>query len=287
MGQTTEERVDLIVKTIERIDRIGFNRLQKETGIPKKTLSKYLKQLIIDNTILRTEKGETLSSGVRYTVNFSEHTKNAIKHNLGQIAQYNQWYTDTKIRKSNTFPHYLQELSTEYYQHMMSFLFDSVPAYTFGVKRIEELLEIEKKRLDKEFKGKNRFGLWQACQEVQTELYFNASDSMYHAAIRSNHRSRDEIRIDCSNPRKLGMSTQHEEDKKIRRKGKAYRIIMENSRVDYIKDKRVKKLFIELADEYDRLSWRLLTIKYRLTGITGVHSFEPKTIKGKGVITTT
>ena len=282
MGSATpEEREDLIVKTIERIDGIGFNRLQKETGIPKKTLSKYLKALIIDKTISRTEKGETLSSGVRYTVNFSEHTKNAIKHNLGQIAQYNQWYTDTKIRKSNTFPHFLQELSTEYYQHMMSFLFDSVPAYNFGVKRIEELLETEKKRLGKEFKGKSKLRLWEACQEVQSELFFNASDSMYHAADRSSHRSRDEIRIDCSNPRKLGMSTQHEQDKKIRRKGKAYGIIMENSRVDYIKNKRVKKLFIELADEYDRLSWRLLTIKYRLAGITRAYPFEPKTIKGK------
>jgi len=82
---TPEEREDLIVKTIEKSDGIGFNRLQKETGIPKKTLTKYLNELVESKVISKTMKGKKPSNGVSYTVNFSEHTKNAIKHNLAQI----------------------------------------------------------------------------------------------------------------------------------------------------------------------------------------------------------
>ena len=177
MGPTTpEEREDLIIKIIEKSDGIGFNRLQKETGIPRKTLTKYLKELEINKIISRKKNGEKLSNGVTYTVNFSEHTKEAIKNNLAQITKYHKYYTNTKYRKSNTFPHYLQELATEYYQNMMSFLFDNVASYKYGVKRIEEQLDIEKKSLDKQFKGKSKARLWNACQEVQSYLWFNDGD---------------------------------------------------------------------------------------------------------------
>ena len=275
---TLEDREDLILKTIEKFEGIGFNRLQIETGIPKRTLIKYLNQLIKNKVVSRTMKGKKRSNGVTYTVNFSEDTKNAIKHNLGQIAQYNQWYTDRKYRKLNTFPHYLQELSMEYYQNMMSFLFYSVPSYKYGVKRIEELLEIEKKRLDKKFKGKSRARLWNACQQVQMELSFSASDSMHRASERGNYRTRDEIQIDCINPRKLEMSTQQERLKKLRtRVFSTGNLTVDKYRVDYIKDKKIKKLFLELADEYDRLAARLSTIKIRLSWITGGYPFEPKT----------
>lgn len=277
MGPTTpEEREDLIIKIIEKSDGIGFNRLQEETGIPRKTLTKYLKELEKNKIISRKKNGEKLSNGVTYTVNFSEHTKEAINHNLGQILKYHKWYTNTKYRKSNTFPHHLQELAAEYYQNMMSFLFDNIPAYNFGVKRLEEILDMEKKRLDKEFKGKNRVRLLTACEEVQMHLSENASDSIHHAAERNNHRTTDEIRIDCNNPRKLDMGMQQARlvgiiDLAI----STTTLDVGKYRVDYIKDEKIKKLFIELAEEYDQLSWRLLTIKYRLAGITGSHAFEP------------
>jgi len=271
-----DEREDLILKTIERIDGIGFNQLQQETGVPRKTLSKYLKDLEDSKVITKIKAGKKQNSRVRYIVNFSDHTKEAIKHNLGEIAKYNQWYTDKKLRKSNTFPHYLQELSVEYYSNMMSFLFDSIHAYKFGVKRLEELLYEEKKRLDKQFKGKSKAILWEACQIIQTELSFNASNSIYYAANRNNHRTRDEIIIDCANPHELKMGTQEERLKKMRAQGMIGNFSVEKNRVDYITDKKLKKLFIELADEYDRLSSRLSTIKYRLAGITGAYPFEPK-----------
>ena len=87
----------------------------------------------------------------------------------------------------------MQELAAEYYQNMMSFLFDNIPVYKFGVKRLEEILDLEKKRLDKEFKGKSKARLWNACQEVQTNLFFNASDSIYHAAERNTHRAKPRV----------------------------------------------------------------------------------------------
>jgi len=277
---TPEEREDLIVKIIEKSDGIGFNRLQKETEIPKKTLVKYLNELIKNKTISKKMKGEKLSNGVTYTVNFSEHTKEAIKHNLGQILKYHKYYTDTKYRKLNTFPHYLQELAAEYYQNMMSLLFDSVPAYNYGVKRLEEVLLDEKKRLDKEFSRKDKLNLWEACQEVQIYLSGNGSDSIYDVADRRSLRTRDEIQIDCVNPHMLGMGTQHKEQKKLFGIPVAVPIGMgayqKDFRVHQIKDEKTKKLFIELADEYDKLSQRLSTIKYRLAGITGAYPNEPK-----------
>lgn len=282
MGPSTpEERDDLIVKTIERSDGIGFNRLQKETGIPKKTLTKYLNEIIKSKTISKIMKGKTLSSGVTYTINFSESTKKTIKDNLEEIARYHQLFTDTKIKKSNTFPHYLQILAAEYYQNMISFLFDNVSAYKFGVKRLDELLDKEKKILDKEFKGKSKSRLWEACQEVQINLSDSAAASVIFAAGRNSYRTKDEIRIDCINPEELEIGIQQERLKKISAKVTSTdNVTLEKYRVDYIKDKKIKKQFIELVDEYDLLVAKISFIKYRLAEITGAHHFDPKTITG-------
>ncbi len=278
MGPSTpDERKYAIIKAIEKNEDIGYLELHRETGIPKKTLDKNLDELIDEKIISKIKKGEKPNSKVKFIINFSDDTKKAIKHNLGQIAQYDQWYTDTKYRKINTFPHYLQELALEYYQNMMAYLFYSVPSYKYGVKRIEELLEIEKKRLDKEFKGKRRAILQDACQQVQIELSFSASNSMYDAADRSTHRTRDEIQIDCINTRRLEMFTEEERLKKLRtRVFSTGKLIVGKYRVDYIKDKKIKKLFLELAEEYDQLAARLSTIKYRLKMISGGYPFEPK-----------
>ena len=273
---TVEDREYLILKTIENSEGIGFNGLQKKTGIPRKTLSKYLKDLDDNNVITKKKSEGKPNNRVRYVVNFPEDVKDSIKHNLKQISQYNKEYADGKIRKTNTFPHYLQELAAEYYQNMMSFLFSSVPQYKFGVKRIEELLDEEKKRLDKKFNGKDKARLWNACQDVKIELASSANNSVYYAANRNNYRTRDEIIIDFINPRKLNMVPQEERMNRLRKQGLRGGFSVERYRVDYIKDKKIKKLFIELANEYDELSQRVSTIKYRLAGITGAYPYEPK-----------
>jgi len=275
-ANTREEKIYLILKTIENHEGIGPSQLQIKTQIPKKTLYKYLDELEKDKVITKKKTGNKSNSRVSYTVNFSDDLKNAIKHNLGQILKYHKWYTGTKYRKLNTFPHYLQELAAEYYQNMMSLLFDGVPAYKYGVKRLEEILLEEKKRLDKEFNRKDKLRLWVACQEVQFYLSGNGSDSIYHAADRNNLRTKDEILIDCVNPSPLNFGTQEERLKKVKAQViSTATLTVDKYRVDFIKDEKIKKLFIELADEYDQLSQRLRTIKYRLAGITGSCPFEP------------
>jgi len=277
---TRDEKIYLILKTVENNEGIGPTQLHIKTKIPKKTLYKYLEEMITDQVISKKKLGKKSNSRVSYVVNFSDHTKEAIKNNLAQITKYHKYYTNTKYRKSNTFPHYLQELATEYYQNMMSFLFDNVASYKYGVKRIEEQLDIDKKRLDKQFKGKSKARLWNACQEVQSYLWFNAGDSIHHASERYDYRTRDEIQIDCINHHPLGMGTQHKEQKKLFGIPLAVPIGMgayqKDFRVHQIKDEKTKKLFIELADEYDKLSQRLSTIKIRLSWITGGGPFEPK-----------
>ena len=108
----------------------------------------------------------------------------------------------------------------------------------------------------------------------------NGSDSGYEIADRRSRRTRDEIQIDCVNPRMLGMGTQHKEQPKMFGIPVAVPIgqgaYQRDFRVHQIKDEKIKKLFIELADEYDKLSQRLSTIKYRLAGITGAYPYEPK-----------
>jgi len=270
---TSEGRIDLILKTIENSEDIGFNKLHEKTKIPKKTLSKYLKELKKEGTV--TEEPTGKNRGVKYYVNFDEGTKTAIKQNLAQISKPDLSFYETKYRKTNAFPHFLQELAAEFYQNMMSYLFWSTASYKYGVKRIEEILETEKKKLDKQFKGKSRAKLWNDCQTVHTELSFNASDSLYHAEMRNDYRTEDEIIIDCIHLRPLEMGTQEDRLKKLRAQGVFGNFTVGKYRADYIKDKKTKKLFLELADEYDRLSSRLSTIKYRLSGIVHGPPWEP------------
>ena len=81
------------------------------------------------------------------------------------------------------------------------------------------------------------------------------------------------------NPNMLGMGTQHKEQKKLFGIPLAVPIGMgayqKDFRVHQIKDEKTKKLFIELANEYDKLSHRLSTIKIRLSWISGGSPFEP------------
>jgi len=115
--------------------------------------------------------------------------------------------------------------------------------------------------------------LGEACESVYNELYGNAINSMITAACRNHHRSHDEILLDCTNISTLEMSTQNEYVQKNRNKLKSS-TFLELFRVDYIKDKKTKKQFIELADEYDKLAGKLDIIKDRLIRITGAYPFE-------------
>jgi len=270
---TSEDREDIILKIIEKSDGIGFNEIQRQSGLPKKTVDRYLKELTLNKTITRTMNGEKLSHGITYTANFSEDTKEMIAQNLAQITQYNLSYYDTKYRKSNVFPHFLQELAAEYYQNLISYFFNSIPEYKFGLKRIEEFLEIEKKKFDKEFKGKNKVRLHVACLEVQSLLSFDASGAAYDAAERNMHRTRDEIKMDCT-VQQLGINIYTKLPGDIKRMQS--RPPLEDHRLFLIEDKKLKETYIEVLNEYDALSRRLRTLKIRLAWMVNGPPWEPK-----------
>ena len=59
MGPSTpDERKYAIIKAIEKNEDIGYNELQRETGIPKKTLDNCLDELKDENIISKTFKAK-------------------------------------------------------------------------------------------------------------------------------------------------------------------------------------------------------------------------------------
>ncbi len=268
---TPESRVDLILKTIQNSENIGFNQIHRETKIPKKTLSKYLKDLKNEGTISKEKTGK--NRGVKYYVNFNEDTKKAIKHNLAQRQKPDLSFYETKYRKSNIFPHFLQGLAAEYYQNMISYLFWSVPSYKYSVKRIEEILEIEREKLEKEFTKKEKVRLSDACQAVQWELSGNVFHAEIDAGERNMHRTRDEVIADCNAISIIERGIHHNADnnkKYVRAKWG-----LDNHRINLIEDEKTKELFIKLANEYNELAKKLRNIKYRLSGIIHGPPWEP------------
>jgi len=275
---TPEERRDAIIKAIETNENIGYNELQRETEIPKKTLDNYLAELIEEKIITPEKLGEKPNSKVKFIVNFSDDTKKSIRHNLVQTTQFDLSFYDTKYRKSNTFPHLLQGLASENYQNLMSYFFDSIPAYTYGVKRIEEFLKKEKEKFDKEFTKKEKVRLHDACQEVQFVLMDNAWSAMGDAEDRSMHRTRDEVIADCNEPQKIERGTQHHKDE-YEKKSVKVKWGLDNFRVGFIEDKQTKEVFIKVANEYNELSQKLSTLKIRLAWMVHGPPWKPKNLQ--------
>src|SRR3990172_6041548 len=132
---TRDEKIYLILKTIEKYVGIGPNQLQEKTQIPKKTLYKYLEELETDQVIIKKKTGKKSNSRVSYTVNFPDELKKVIKEGLDDVHKFRGYYS-TKIQKSNTFPHHLQELAAECYLNLVSYFFYSVPQYKFVMKSL-------------------------------------------------------------------------------------------------------------------------------------------------------
>ena len=266
---TQDEREYEILKIIENDDEIGPSQIHKITGIPKKTLYKYLDELIEKGILSKIKKGNKSNSKVQYVVNFSEGLKKQIKHNVVEISNYHNTYHKTKILKSNTFPHYLERLSLQYYQNMVSFLFDNVSIYKYGVKQIEEILQNEKIILNKKFKGKNKQRLHQACQEIQRISYGRTGGSIRDAEDRTIYRTRDEIEMDSNQIEFLFISEHNE-------KNKQNNYDLKDSRVSLLSNNDEQKEWIELSKEYNTLSQQLMLIKTRMATISGSRPFEPK-----------
>ncbi len=268
---TPEEREDVILQILNHHPNgIGFNQLQKESTVPRKTLYRYLNNMQQEDKINIKKLGEKPNSELRITANFSERSKQVVNHNLEVTTKQHWTRYRTKIQKSNVFPHYLQQLSAEYYQYMIFNLFENSPLYKFALNRLEEHLAKERERLHKEFGGKNLERIYEACEEVAFNLSTNALSSMNIAGMRNLHRTSDEIFLDsvvtpeihpvepsCNIEKDL----EHDE-------------ILEDSRIDMIKDKKKQEEFVELVKEHNELSSKLTNIRVHLANISGMYHFK-------------
>ena len=89
MGPTTrDDKIYLILKTIENYEEIGPNQLHVKTQIPKKTIYKYLKELEDDQIIIKKKTEKKPNNRVSYTVNFPDELKKVNKDGLKDIRKF-------------------------------------------------------------------------------------------------------------------------------------------------------------------------------------------------------
>ena len=258
-----EKREHEIIKIIENNEKIGPTQIHKITEIPKKTLYKDIENLIQEGTITKIKDETKPNNKVHYVVNFSEFIKEQIKSNSKSIQSYHKARPRNKTQKSNSYPHFLEELALQYYQNTVSYLFDSVAIYKYGITDLEGILKNEKIQFDKEFKGKSKLRLKRACQEIQSESDSRISNSIHLSESRTSHRTEDEIQMDCVHMNGLFVTKQTQTKSE-----------MTNDRINLITNSEDRKKWTKLADEYNQMSDRLIVIKEEMMEISGKYSEE-------------
>jgi len=284
MGPSTpEERRNAILRAIEKNSEIGYNELQRETEIPKKTLDSYLDELIDEKVISKTKKGKKANGKVTFTVNFSERHQASMYRYLGQLMNHHWTTYKTKIQKTNVFPHYLQLLASIYYEILGIYFFDAGPLYKFALNRLEERLKKDKEQFFEEFGEKNMRRAYEACQYNLSESLVNdALHAMENAGERTIHRTYDEISMDYTDVAHLMLLENEEEVKRFydvseedKEKIKDFTII-EDFRVYLIKDKEKREEFLKLAKEYNETAQKLTNLRLWMTNISGMYPFEQR-----------
>lgn len=271
---TPEKREDLILKILDNNpDGIGFNKLQKVTSIPRKTLAKYLHDMKSENKIEIEKDGKKRNGELRITANFSPKSKETIKHNLDVIIKQHWTRYKTKIQKSNAFPHFVQLLAAEYYDYLVINLFGESALYKFALNRLEENLQKEKKLIEKEFGPREIERLYWACQEISSYLFSSAIGSIDSAAYRKKHRTSDEISRDAITMYELHPIESPEADQKYHDE------ILNDFRADLIKDKETKTKFVKLAQEYNKLAHEIENIKSQMAFLVGAYPLSARCLK--------
>ena len=264
---TPEVREDLILRVLnQHPEGMGFNHLQKQTGIPRKTLNKYVHEMKKEDKIKIEKLGERSNSDLVITIRFSDEIKKVIERNLKVTTQQHWFLYKTKIQKANAFPHYLQQLSAEYCQYMVYRLFCNSALYKFALNRLEEHLDEERNKLEKTFDKKTLHRIAESCDEISFNLFTAASSAMTNAGMRNLYRTSEEIWMDMIHTPQL-ILPQLEEDLESDD-------MLDESRINLIKDKEKRKEYLKLLDEYNELSSKLTNMRYRLASISGVYPFK-------------
>jgi len=262
----SDKREYQILKAIEKFPKgVGFNKLRDELEMPRKTLQKYLGKLENEETINIKKLGDKQNSELSITTNL----ESAKKENLEGIL--NKFYKDLhwskhkqKTRKSNVFPHFLQNLAAQYYWYLTEYFFQSPAAYRYGVKKLEEKLDQEKEKLEKEFTEKQLESLYEDCNHVDTSLLFNSISSFMDASRRKKSRTFDEITMDMTHPAHFfpNLKTDYSADN------------WEGFRFQKIQDPNKKNEFIKLMDDHNKAITELSRIKHQMMNLAGMHPFE-------------
>jgi hypothetical protein len=270
MGPATpEEREDAILQVLDRHpEGIGFNQLQGETEMTRKTLHKYLETMQKSKKITIEKLGNKPNSELRITANFPEEFKKTIERNLAVTTSQHWSRYKTKIQRSNVFPHYLQQLASEYYEYMIHRLSDNSALYQFALNRLEEQLDKERDLLQKEFGDKALERVFKSCDELAFDLFTRANSAMNHAAMRKEYRTRDEISRDTV------VTPQMHPEEPLDPEDLDLSEILQDSRIDLIKDKKKQEEFLKLLKEYNQLSARLTDIQTRLIFVSGMYPFK-------------
>jgi predicted transcriptional regulator len=263
---TPEKREDLILNVLNvNADGVGFNKLQKETSIPRKTLARYLRDMKSENKIGIEKDGKRRNGELCITVNFSPKSKEAIQHNLDVTLNQHWTRYKTKIQKANVFPHFLQLIAAEYYDYLMINLFEGSALYKFALNRLEENLQKERKLIEKEFTPREIVRLYEECEELGMYLFSSAISSINNAAYRKKYRTSDEISRDAVSVPELHPveSTQMDQDQ--------HDEILDDLRADLIKDNETKTNFVKLAREYNKLAHEIEKIKSQMAFLVGTY----------------
>jgi len=264
---TPQGREDLILQVLnQHPEGIGFNQLQKQTNIPRKTLHKYLYEMKKDDKIHIKKLGNRSNSDLAITIKFSDEIKKIIDRNLKVTTQQHWLRYKTKIQRSNVFPHYLQQLSAEYCQYMAYRLFDNSALYKFALNRLEEHLDEERVKLEKTFDSKTLSIIAESCDEIAFDLFTAANSAMTNAGMRNSYRTSEEILMDATYTPQHFLP-QSEEDYESDD-------ILNALRINLLKDKKERKEYLKLLGEYNDLSSKLTNIRHKLACISGVYPFE-------------
>jgi len=270
---TPESREDLILQVLHKHpDGIGFNQLQTETEMTRKTLHKYVNQMKEDKKINIKKLGRKQNSQLVITVNFSPKTKDILKRNFETATKYHWTRYGSKTQKVNVLPHYLQILASVYFTSMIHYLFDDTPSYKFIINRLEEALERERQLMDKEFSEINLQRIYESCHHIDFEMWTNASSAMGDAAMRKGHRTQDEISIDGADHGFMYEGDFWGDEPEEYEKDPMF--VVDGSRLDLIKDPETKEKFKRLAKEYNETTQKLSDLRIQMMVISGMLPFE-------------
>ena len=126
--------------------------------------------------------------------------------------------------------------------------------------------------LHKEFSEINLRRIYEACDNIEFDMWTNASSAMDNAAYRKGHRTEDEISIDGADHGFMYEGDFWGDEPEEYEKDPMF--VVDGSRVDLIKDPETKEKFKKLTKEYNNTTQKLSDLRIQMMVISGMLPFE-------------